>query len=265
MHIDELKRTIEADPVLRAHASWLHAAIRPMLALRLAGPGDRVGGNRFGGSPDLPRGSAWPRHRFGPYRFLGQLDLAELAVHTAAMASPWCGLLPPDGLLSLFVGDDPTGEIDPTAEMFWGNPSYAVAHYAPPGTELAPLAPPKEVDFGSAVGASYEVGAELPFDGYQVQRAVGAGEVAKDPARLGPVVDALEAIRGAELFVDHLFGYPAHASLGYDPTPEAMIPLLTLRSADARDWQWHDGDCLMLFVSPGSIEPGWNALRSDAG
>jgi hypothetical protein len=265
MQRDDLVRQIEGDPVLREHAAWLRAAIRPAVPLRFEGAGDRSGGGRFGGAPDLPPGVEWPRHRFGPYRFLGQLDLAELAVHAAAMDPPWRGLLPTAGLLSLFVGDDPTGEIDPSGEMFWGDPTYAIAHYAPPGAELARLSPPTEVDFGSAVGVTYARGVELPFDGDQLRGVAGASAVAKDRARLDAIADALDALRGEPPCADHLFGYPAHCSLAYDPTPAGMLPLLTLVSSRERAWTWHDGDCLMLFVAPGSVVPGWIALGSDAG
>ena len=51
----------------------------------------------------------------------------------------------------------------------------------------------------------------------------------------------------------------------HDPTPKGMLPLLALESSDAREWKWHDGDCLVLFVRPGAVVPGWNALGSDAG
>lgn len=253
MERDELLRRIDDHPLLREHAALLREAIRPALALGFGGASK----SRFGGAPDLPVGTAWPRHGFGPYRFLGQLELSELAPLTPAMPAPWRSLFPPDGLLSLFVGDDPTGEIDPTGEMFWGHPDYAIAHYAPPGTPLAALAPPKEVDFGSATGITLTPSVELPFDHYQVPTW-------PDAARSDAVFDALDALvdaRGS----DHVFGYPAHTSLGYDPTPKDMLPLLTLRSHAERDWQWHDGDCLMLFVRPGSIGPGWVALGSDAG
>jgi hypothetical protein len=265
VNTDELLRRIDADPVMREHATWLRGAIRPALTLTFEGLGDLTGGTRFGGAPDLPLGSDWPQHRFGPYRFLGQLDLSEFAEAMATMDPPWRGLLPTVGLLSLFVGDDPTGEIDPSAEMFWGNPTYAIAHYAPPGTELTTLAVPAEVNFGSAVGVTYVRDVELPFDGEQLRKVAGMADLTQDQARLRALASALEAIRGEDHLGDHLFGYPTHCSLGYDPTPDGMLPLLTLRSSDARDWMWHDGDYLMLFVAPDSLATGWNTLGSDAG
>lgn len=253
MQLDELARRIDANPSLRRQAAWLRRVVRPSVVLSFEGGKRRSGRSRFGGRPELPVGVSWPRHRFGPYRFLGQLDLAELEPHTSTMPSPWRELLPRVGLLSLFVGDDPTGEIDPTGEMFWGDPTYAVAHYAPPGLELSRLTPPPEVDFGAPVGVRLASAGELPFDQYQLGSA--------SRARLA----ALETARGEARRCDHLFGYPMHCSLGYDPTPKGMLPLLALESSDARAWQWHDGDCLMLFVRPGSVVPGWNSLGSDAG
>lgn len=250
---DELARRIDANPALRAHEAWLRSVLRPSVRLSLEGDGHRSGGSRFGGSPDLPVSVDWPRHRFGPYRFLGQFDLVELEPYTSTMPAPWSQLLPREGVLSLFVGDDPTGEIDPRAEMFWGNPTYAVAHYASLGLELHRLTPPREVDFGTSVGVRFAADVELPFDRYQV------------PTAEHDQLEALESARGEARRSHHLFGYPMHCSLGYDPTPKDMVPLLALESSGAREWQWHDGDCLMLFVTPGAVVPGWNALRSDAG
>lgn len=84
---------------------------------------DRVGRTRFGGAPDLPPGSIWPRppapadveaiatrgsaeaaedmrRHFAtglPYAFIAQIDLAE-----AAILSPATGVLPTEGLLLFF-------------------------------------------------------------------------------------------------------------------------------------------------------------------
>lgn len=256
MDHDQLLREIDREPTLREYRALLLDAIRPALSIRFDGA--HSSRSRFGGPPDLPPGTAFPRHRFGPYRFLGQFDLSELAPHTATMPPPWRSALPAAGLLSFFVGDDPTGEIDPSGEMFWGDPSYALAHYAQPGTELVSIAPPIEVDFGRAVGVTFASGWKLPFDSYQAPPSWPSA------ARSDALFDALDAVRG-ERWSDHVFGYPAHTSLAYDPTPTSMLPLLTLRSNEERAWTWHDGDCLMLFVAPGTIIRGWIALGSDAG
>jgi len=60
------------------------------------------GGCRVGGCPDLPRGMKWPRHTDGsPYRFILQVDLAEVAPFDVAE------VLPKAGLLSFFYFCDP--------------------------------------------------------------------------------------------------------------------------------------------------------------
>jgi len=60
-----------------------------------------LGASRFGGSPDVPRGFAWPTHRERPLTFLAQLDLSELG----AVALPQTGWL----LFFYDVAEQPMG------------------------------------------------------------------------------------------------------------------------------------------------------------
>ncbi len=201
----------------------------------------------------MPVGSEWPRHRKGPYRFLAQLDLAELPI-PAGWPEPWCEL-PRRGLLSLFAGDDPTGTIDPSAEMFWGNAEYAIAFLSEPQTALASLSPPEEVDFGSPIGMTFSPTIDFPDSRELVPEFPFSFDEGDDLRRLRKQLGNRW----------HLFGYPTFSSLGYDPTPAEHWPLMTLDSDKEREWEWHDGDWLMLFFNPSVVRAGQFPLRSDAG
>lgn len=59
------------------------------------------GCSKFGGSPDLPTEFKWPHHKLGPYRFIGQVYLADI------LKGPH--ELPGGGLLSFFYAHDEDG------------------------------------------------------------------------------------------------------------------------------------------------------------
>jgi hypothetical protein len=240
---DELLRLVEQGP-LAAHRAWFARVVRPAIAIHVA-PGR--GRSRFNGAADLPAGTAWPRHAHGPYRFLGQLDLAEVPSH---------GRLPASGLLCLFVGDDPTGDLVPDGSFFWGSPGYALAHYVPAGTPTVSLAPPSDMTFGDEASLTFTETVDLPCD----------AEQAPDWPLTDSEVAAYEALRATLHDREHLFGYPEHQSLGYDPTPEGMVPLLSVSSRSELSWCWHDGDYLMLFGDPVKLAAGdVSDLGADAG
>ncbi len=100
---------------LSAHEDQLLALRSPAVILRSKKLGKRgwsgpdlrhapkLGASRFGGWPDLPEGSEWPRSDDRPMAFLAQVNLAE-----AHAAQPDLRL-PKEGLLSYFLGC--TGEV----------------------------------------------------------------------------------------------------------------------------------------------------------
>jgi hypothetical protein len=244
---------------LGVHREWFHRVLRPAVDIVRVDEVARLAGSRLGGPPDLPADVEWPRHRKGPYRFLAQLDLAQIPPHHPALG-PYGARLPSEGLLSLFVADDPTGELDPEAEVYWGDPSYAIGRLFSPNAQLAPRRPPPEVDFGTSRAIGFAPAMDVPAD----QEQVDEWPFADDDA----VVDAYEALRARMHGPDYLFGYPTHCSLAYDPTPPDHVPLLTLASDDELSWCWHDGDCLMVFCEPRAVlaaQAGFFPLRADAG
>lgn len=238
--LDQVRRS-----PLRDHVQWFEQHARPAIAITRTRDDMRRGGSRFGGAPDLPVGAEWPMHGKGPYRFIAQIDLAELP---ALASNP----LPQHGLLSLFVGDDPSGD---DRDLFWGDPGYAVALLTEPGAALAPRPPPPEVDAGTATAIAFAPTLDIPHDRYQV-----AAWPFDDDAS-----DAYDALRGALHGHDYLFGYPGPSTLAYDPTPSGHIPLLTVASDDDLAWGWHDGDQLLLFVDPAAVTRGRFLLGADAG
>jgi hypothetical protein len=75
---------------------------------------DQAGASRFGGEPDLPAGTAWPRADDKPMSFVAQLRLADLAAISSATP------LPKTGLLSFFV-DEVTDSSFERGAVIWSN------------------------------------------------------------------------------------------------------------------------------------------------
>lgn len=254
MDLAELMRRVDASR-LASRRDWFRRWWRPAIDITRSVARSGPGASRFGGAPDLQASEDWPRHEKGPYRFLAQIDLAELTAIRESFGVPWGETLPSAGLLSLFVADDPTGEIDPKCETFWGDPRYAIARLSPPGARRVSRQPPPEVDFGEPVGIAFAPAIDIPFDRYQVPDWPFTPEES----------DEYENLRTLLHGPDYLFGYPAHCSLGYDPTPAGQIPLLSLAGNDEQSWEWHDGDRLMLFFDRGAPRIGTFSLGADAG
>lgn len=250
--LEDLEREL-ASSVLAPHAAWLTEHARRAIDVRRVE--DVSGRSRLGGAPDLPRGMEWPRIGTRPYRFVAQLDLAALPREAMPLAVR--DALPMRGLLSLFVADDPTGELDPRAELDWTSPDYAIAILSEPDADLVAATPPVEVSFGTSVPISFAPTLDLPHD---------RDQVASWPTALDDdaAYEARHALR-RRLHDDHLFGYPTHCTLAYDPTPKGQVPLASFFSDDALSWCWHDGDCLMLFVDPSQIRIGRFSLGADCG
>ncbi len=56
-----------------------------------------LGASKFGGSPDLPPGMAWPRYNDCPLAFIAQINLAEVVAYDVEC------LLPPSGMIYFFL------------------------------------------------------------------------------------------------------------------------------------------------------------------
>lgn len=129
-------------PLLRRHAGKLRAARRAGVELACVQRPEHsfdVGCSRIGGRPDLPVDTRWPcaarsiggRELELPLAFLAQISLSEVARHDTE------GILPRDGLLSLFALD----EVRVLREAGWsdgeiGAPDRTRVMFFPASTQL---------------------------------------------------------------------------------------------------------------------------------
>ncbi len=63
---------------LGEHADYLSGIARPTVEIVAARGQVSKACSKFGGSPDLPTDFRWPQHKLGPYRFIGQINLADI-------------------------------------------------------------------------------------------------------------------------------------------------------------------------------------------
>jgi uncharacterized protein YwqG len=71
------------------------------------------GATRFGGSPDLPPGYAWPEHNGAPLPFVAQLNLSEVVPYDTMQ------LLPAEGMLYFFFDIDAFFDSWPRHQTIW--------------------------------------------------------------------------------------------------------------------------------------------------
>lgn len=266
------------------HEDYLGSILRPVIHLERVDGAPAPGASKLGGLPDLPPETLWPEHDHGPYEFVAQIDFGALEVKGSG--------LPADGLLSLFAATDP-----PEA-YFWQDPGYVRILYTPAGAELTARArPPRSeaqqkakdeedawmrarlaergreyeprpvrVDKESAVALrpsldlprSPDQRRDWPFEDYDA-----VDEFLDSASALLFELSGIERDRAD----DHLLGYPAVSSLGYDPTPEGdWLHLLGLFSHDDLGWCWHDGDYLHVAIARERLAGAdFSELASDAG
>jgi uncharacterized protein YwqG len=229
---------------LGEHREYLLRVARPSIEILTARVPVTRGCSKFGGSPDVPAGFEWPHHEFGPYRFIGQVNLADLPDGPHG--------LPGSGLLSFFYADDENGE------SFWQDPDYVRVYRFDAAGALAPAEPPEEVRYGATVTLAFRAGMDVP-----------TWDVAVHGEPMG------ESLRDAYWALEerlhptgrYLLGYPRNPTLGYDPTPgPEWRSLLTLTSSDELAWSWHDGDTLVTFIEEQRLRAGdFSHIVADAG
>ena len=202
--------------------------------------------SKFGGAPDLPSEFAWPQHELGPYRFIGQINLAELPSGAHG--------LPETGLLSVFYAHDEKGE------AFWGDPNYVRAYYFVALDRLEAVDPPEAVRWGSTVRLRFQLGMDIPPWTWSESAAQWP-----IPAEFS---DAYWDLRSRlHRTGRYLMGYPYNTTLGYDPTPgPEWVSLLTLSSDRELMWCWHDDDWLVSFIEIEKLQRGeFSQIAADAG
>ncbi|CAM3271279.1 hypothetical protein SB6411_03385 [Klebsiella spallanzanii] len=221
--------------------------VRPAIDITSSTQPINPGCSKFGGAPDLPPGTLWPEHPKAYYRFIAQINFAEINVSGTD--------LPTKGLLSLFYAED-EGE----GEVFWRDEDYILAIYTSSTEELTPLLPSEAKRISRhARRIQFTPCMDIPYDEYQTPQWPSFSHEQED-AYHTQLRDLLHS-------QNYLLGYPSHYSLGYDPTPgENYVALLTLDSDEKLVWEWHDGDKLMLFIDKDALKKGdFSALVADAG
>ena len=117
---------------LTEHRDFLLKLARPSINLMMGEGKSTPGCSKAGGSPDVPKDFAWPEHEIGPYRFVCQLNLANLPKGSKG--------LPAAGLLSFFYAHDEEGEV------FWQDPDYVRAYHFKDLKSLQSMKPPRRLD-----------------------------------------------------------------------------------------------------------------------
>lgn len=247
MEKNQLFKLVE-NSELSHHLNFFKHHIRPAIDIIRLPIDSPLGGSRLGGNPDLPIDMAWPEHTYGPYRFIGQINFAEVPNNV---------LLPKTGLLSLFFAEDPQDNI------FWQDPNYVIGIYTPAGIPLITKSTPDTFPHHphKSIAISFALTWDIPFDEYQVKDwpftkeeddTFIYSELLRDSLHQSP---------------SYLLGYPSHCSLCYDPTPDGnFISLINLPSYNDLNWCWHDGDCLMVFIDKDELAKGnFTTLKADAG
>lgn len=232
---------------LQDHSEYLRGVARPSVELLPSDASPASCGSHFNGSPDLPRGFEWPQHDRGPYRFIGQINLAELP--TGAHD------LPTTGLLSCFYAHDEHGE------SFWQDPDYVRVYRFDSGNPLETREPPHAVRFGSSRSLRLQLGVDVPPWPWTAQ---GRSAWPLDESLEDAYWELRARIHSSGRY---LLGYPFNTTLAYDPTPgPEWSSLLTLSSSDELDWSWHDGDWLVTFIERERLlASDFSKIQADAG
>ncbi len=248
MNKENFKEIIEQSDIGN-HKEYLLQYSRPAIDILKKQEAElRLGCSRFGGAPDLPIGSEWPTYGTKPYRFIGQINFAEIPPTEAG--------LPAKGLLSLFAADRlPDDDSDPDLEPF--EEGYIHGIYIPDPANLETIPPPYS-ETGGAVVVEFSPTIDIPYDEYQLKNSPFTEEESEIYTELR------ESLHKSP---DYLLGYPSHYSLGYNPTPEGeWVSLLTIDSDDDLEWCWHDGDKLMIFIEAARLKNlDFSSLKADAG
>lgn len=131
------------------HRDFLFGIARPSIEMVTVTTRIARGCSKFGGSPDLPISFEWPLHQYGPYRFLGQVNLGDIPTGSYG--------LPGRGLLSFFFVHDEDGK-----SIFWHKPHYVRVYHFSERDTLRSVKPPAAVRLGSTLRFELQPGMDVP-------------------------------------------------------------------------------------------------------
>ena len=246
---ENLLKTLE-NLNLEKHKNFIAKTVRPAVEIiKLKNAGQGLACSRFGGLPDLPAGTKWPEFNSIPYRFLGQINFADIPAAETG--------LPSIGLLSIFVSD----KKDDEPPIFYREDGFVHAIYIPELSNLETLNPPPNfgIENPCEIVLKFQPTVDIPFDNDQVKDWPFNDEEENE------IYDEIRASLHKK--DEYLLGYPAHNTLAYDPIPNpGWISLLNLFSDRKLKWQWADGDNLMIFIEKEKLEiSDFSNLKADAG
>lgn len=209
-----------------------------------------IGATKFGGQPDLPPGSEWPRCGRGPLEFLAQLNLAEFHKTFAGRA------LPSRGLLSFFMYHNyPQDEYGDGREEPPSHKGGLRIIHTEDTSKLTRLDPPDDLteDLGRPRRPCRITFAEL-LDLPEPNEAWAE--------RYGPAFPQLEA--AYDYYSDplrkanhQLFGYAHVTVLVEDPVPGPGWQQLIRFSSDAKlNWGWGDGHHMFWYIKSADLKTG---------
>ena len=250
------RRLVSAAPGL---APRLAEDLRPAIRLAVRREPDAamdIGQSKFGGAPDLPRGTRWPMWtapdgEARPLQFFAQVDLGA-----AAAASPGPLGFPAEGQLSFFA-DIPSEGDGLTGTETWERDRFAVL-YSPPRS-LCVRCSPRLQPLPS--GQLHLLGR------WTWPSPIADGFAGTDAERRA--LDEVDAACEAELraavpegwsfAARHQFG--GHAGSVWQPSGEPWRLLLQLDSDDILEVHWGDGGRLSWTARDDDVA----AQRWDAG
>jgi uncharacterized protein (TIGR02996 family) len=198
-----------------------------------------LGASKFGGRPDLPAGTKWPEFDGAPLSFLGQFNLAELAV------SPVARDLPNRGLFSVFaLYDEDEGNDD--IDFDKGRWRFL---YFPDDTNLVRHDFDDDLPSGSrfrSCRVSYSEGLTLPAEDSPWGKKLGVGPDS-------PGHETYFDLHMDMSLSDHLLGYPF--TIQEDVLGKKSVRhLLTLDSNDGAGWEWGDGGQLYFTLTESDLK-----------
>ena len=193
-----------------------------------------LGLTKLGGHPELPAKTKWPRVEGEPLTFLAQIALAEFVGLLPD------GALPTDGLLSFFMGNDPSGAA--------GYCENAKVLYTPPDAELVRHEVP--ADFCDVIyqAAKVRLHPTLRLPSPSNRHVTKLLKGAKLDAYASEVWDDTAPI------LPQLLGYRDH---GYDAEePATAQMLLQLPGDDQTEMQFGDAEVLAFFIDTKRLAAG---------
>ncbi len=223
-------------PLVMSEAQIL-ALARPAIEFNSARAAEKsipVGASKLGGGPDLPPDAEWPCLWDIPLAFLGQFNLAELAV------SPVARDLPATGLLSVFARYDEDDGNDDLPKGAWRFLYF-------PDTGKLKRHPSPDLVFASC-RVSYSEVLTLPAPDSPWRTQLGIG-----PKHLG-----YECYRDLQMELGggvHLLGYPVTIQ-GDVLGKKGVRHLLTISGAQATGWEWGDGGALYFTLPEADLRAG---------